>query len=326
MPLLTYFGHTDAEVPSSITPKEDSEYGSMASSVVLPELIFTSTHLKFLNQQLSKLQPQDILRWCLITLPGLYQTTALGLSGLVTTDMLSKISPGRHPIPLIFIDTLHHFPETLNLLDAMKRSYPTAEFHVYTPEDAPTVSSFNEKYGPELWKRDEKLYDYVAKAEPARRAYRELGVRAIFTGRRRSQGGARGDIDIIEMDETGLIKVNPLANWSFKEVESYIREHKVPYNELLDRGYRSVGDWHSTVPVKEGEDERAGRWKNSQKTECGLHEDYFTLRIQAKLKAAKLVVEEKIQNNRSQEEEGRGEEKFLNSSREGVEIYNQRSG
>ena len=86
--------------------------------------------------------------------------------------------------------------------------------------------------------------------------------------------------------------MNPLANWSFKEVEKYIRENKVPYNQLLDRGYRSVGDWHSTSPVKEGEDERAGRWKGQQKTECGLHENYLAMRIKAKLEAAQKAKEE----------------------------------
>ena len=75
----------------------------------------------------------------------------------------------------------------------------------------------------------------------------------------------------VEYDEAGLIKVNPLASWSFKQVQSYVTEHNVPYNDLLDRGYKSVGDWHSTEPVKEGEDERAGRWKGQQKTECGIH-------------------------------------------------------
>jgi phosphoadenosine phosphosulfate reductase len=196
------------------------------------------------------------------------------------------MSPEQHPIPLIFIDTLHHFPETLNLLNTVKTHYPTAEINVFTPEGTPTVSDFIAKHGQELWKRNEALYDYIVKVEPARRAYAQLDVRAVLTGRRKSQGGARGSLDIIEIDETGLIKVNPLANWSFKQVESYIREHNVPYNALLDRGYRSVGDWHSTAPVKEGEDERAGRWKGQQKTECGLHEDYLAMRIKAKLEAA----------------------------------------
>jgi len=96
-------------------------------------------------------------------------------------------------------------------------------------------------------------------------------VNAILTGRRRTQGGKRGDLDVIEVDEAGLVKVNPMANWSFQQVQEYIRANDVPYNELLDQGYKSIGDWHSTSPVKEGEDERAGRWKGQQKTECGIH-------------------------------------------------------
>ncbi|CAI0655519.1 unnamed protein product, partial [Colletotrichum noveboracense] len=89
---------------------------------------------------------------------------------------------------------------------------------------------------------------------------------------RRSQGGARDKIPIIEVDdERGVVKINPLVKWSFKQVQDYIKTHNVPYNDLLDRGYKSVGDWHSTAPVKEGEDERAGRWKGQQKTECGIH-------------------------------------------------------
>ena len=273
---------------------EDSAYESLAESQVFQdqEIAFTLAHLKFLNEQLSRLEPQDILRWCLISLPGLYQTTALGLSGLVTTDMLSKVAPGQHPIPLIFIDTLHHFSETLSLLDNVKRHYPTAKFHVFTPKDTPTVAAFNAQNGPELWKTNEPLYDYLVKIEPARRAYKQLNVKAVLTGRRKSQGGARGTLDILEIDETGLIKVNPLAKWSFKQVEQYIRENNVPYNELLDKGYRSVGDWHSTAPVKEGEDERAGRWKETQKTECGLHENYFAMRVKAKLEAVQRAKEE----------------------------------
>jgi len=203
--------------------------------------------------------------------------------------MLSRLSPERHPVPLIFVDTLHHFPETLDLLATVQRRYPTAEFHVYKPEGASTVSEFITKYGAELWTTDEGMYDYLVKIEPARRAYRKLNVRAVITGRRKSQGGARGSLPIIEIDETGLIKVNPLANWSFKEVESYIRKHNVPYNALLDQGYRSVGDWHSTVPVKDSEDERAGRWKGKEKTECGLHENYIALKIKAKLGNAQRV-------------------------------------
>lgn len=183
--------------------------------------------------------------------------------------MLSKL--GARTIELIFLDTLHHFPETLALVDRVRSRYPTFKLHVYKPADTDTPEAFAARYGERLWDTNDTLYDWLAKVEPAERAYRELGVNAVLTGRRRSQGGKRGDLDILEIDEAGLLKINPLANWTFQDVKRYIDENQVPYNELLDRGYKSVGDWHSTQPVKEHEDERSGRWAGKEKSECGIH-------------------------------------------------------
>ncbi|CZR63973.1 probable PHOSPHOADENOSINE PHOSPHOSULFATE REDUCTASE [Phialocephala subalpina] len=253
----------------------ESGYASGASSSgALSSIILTKQHLKFLNQTLNNLSPIDVLRWAKITFPNLYQTTAFGVSGLVTLDMLSKLqteTPSLPTIDAIFLDTLYHFQETIDLVEKAKARYPNVNLHVYKPEGVSTTAEFEAKHGKELWKTNPDLYDWVAKVEPAQRAYSDLSVAAVLTGRRRSQGAKRESLDIIEVDEAGLIKINPLASWSFREVEDYIKEHDVPYNELLDRGYKSVGDWHSTEPVKEGEDERAGRWKGQQKTECGIH-------------------------------------------------------
>ncbi|KAJ5692665.1 Phosphoadenosine phosphosulfate reductase [Penicillium macrosclerotiorum] len=251
----------------------ESGYVSGGSSDdYVPEIVFTKPHLQFLNRQLQFLEPQDILRWCITSLPHLFQTTAFGLTGLVTLDMLSKLKvPRPQMVDLIFLDTLHHFPETLALVDRVRKRYPNNNVHVYKPLGADTAAEFETKYGSRLWEMDDQLYDWVAKVEPAQRAYREMNVHAVLTGRRRSQGGKRGDLDVIEVDEAGLIKINPMANWSFDQVKQYAKEHNVPYNELLDRGYKSVGDWHSTQPVAENEDERSGRWKGQQKTECGIH-------------------------------------------------------
>ena len=214
----------------------------------------------------------DILKWSLVSLPGLFQETAFGLTGLVTLDLLSKMSGSLKPkVDLVFIDTLHHFDETHALVDRVQERYPGTHLHVYKPRGIVTSAEFAAKFGEEFWEKDEERYDYVAKVEPSERAYRELCVQAVLTGRRRGQGDARTNLDIVEVDDTGLIKVNPLANWSFDDVEKYVKENNVPYNELLDRGYKSVGDWHSTQPVKQGEDERAGRWKGREKTECGIH-------------------------------------------------------
>ncbi|RMZ75608.1 hypothetical protein DV737_g5219, partial [Chaetothyriales sp. CBS 132003] len=251
----------------------DSGYASGNSSdIEMPEVYFSKRHLQFINAQLQLLEPQEVLRWCVTTLPNLFQTTALGLTGLVTMDMLSKLNiPQAESVEAIFLDTLHHFAETLDLVERVRAKYPSIKIHVYKPEDVETEEEFASKYGQRLWETDEERYDYLVKVEPSARSYRELGVRAVLTGRRRSQGGKRGDLPIVEVDDAGLIKVNPLANWSFKQVTQYIKENDVPFNVLLDRGYKSVGDWHSTQPVKDGEDERAGRWKGQTKTECGLH-------------------------------------------------------
>lgn len=203
--------------------------------------------------------------------PGLYQSTAFGLTGLVTVDMLSKLDgPLKSNIDLIFFDTLYHFQETLDLVERVRERYNT-NIHVYKPRGCNTTEDFEAKYGQKFWETDDEKYDYVAKVEPALRANADLNVKALLTGRRKSQGGKRGDLDIIEVTESGVIKINPLANWSFAEVKAYVDANKVPYNELLDRGYKSVGDWHSTQPVAAGEDERAGRWKGKNKTECGIH-------------------------------------------------------
>lgn len=214
----------------------------------------------------------DVLRWCITSLPHLFQTTAFGLTGLVTLDMLSKLEvPRPQVVDLIFLDTLHHFRETLDLVDSVRKKYPNHNVHVYKPEGVDSEEEFAKKFGPRLWETDDQFYDWVAKVEPAQRAYRELNVHAVLTGRRRSQGGKRGDLDVIEVDEAGLIKINPLANWNFDQVKQYVKDNDVPYNVLLDRGYKSVGDYHSTQPVKENEDERSGRWKGQEKTECGIH-------------------------------------------------------
>lgn len=253
----------------------ESGYASgSSSSSNLAAITLTKPHLKHLNARLSKLEPIDILRWATLTLPNLYQTTAFGLSGLVTLDLLSKLhaeDPSQPQVDIIFLDTLYHFRQTLDLVEKVRVRYPNLNIHVYKPEGLETAAEFEEKYGKNLWESNPDLYDWVAKVEPAQRAYTELSVSAVLTGRRRSQGAKRSDLGVIEVDDAGLVKVNPMINWSFEQVQDYIKANDVPYNELLDLGYKSVGDWHSTQPIAEGEDERAGRWKGTEKTECGIH-------------------------------------------------------
>ncbi|CAG8496370.1 451_t:CDS:2 [Acaulospora colombiana] len=264
------------------------------------QFLYDERHLKHLNMTLAKLPPKKIIEWAMVTLPDLYQTTSFGLTGLVILDMISKISQEyaeenesepQHLVPLIFLDTLYHFPETLSLAKNASSRYK-AKLNVFKPLDCDNVHDFERNYGTRLWETDEATYDYLVKVEPARRAYKELGVKAVLTGRRRSQRGDREHINILEIEEkTGLLKLNPLANWDFTRVITYIRANEVPYNKLLDQGYRSIGDWHSTKPTNDPSNERGGRWEGKTKTECGLHKDYFKMRaafLEAQKKRPKL--------------------------------------
>ncbi|BGP22508.1 phosphoadenylyl-sulfate reductase Thioredoxin [Rhodotorula toruloides] len=250
----------------------------VASTSSIP---FDATRLDEINASLAHATPQAILAYAIDHIPGLFQTTAFGLTGLAATDMISRISRKRkqpHAVPLIFLDTLYHFPETLDLARQVERKY-NLKLETFRPPRVETVDEFEREYGERLWETDEDTYDYLVKVEPARRAYDTLGVKAVITGRRRSQGADRAALEPIEVDSTGLVKVNPLCRWGFDEVKDYIDMAGVPYNPLLDQGYKSVGDWHSTVKPRDGEGERSGRWaSNKTKTECGLHKDYFAMK------------------------------------------------
>ncbi|KAG2173017.1 hypothetical protein INT44_006990 [Umbelopsis vinacea] len=260
----------------------------------------TPERLEALNAQLAKFSPQEVLEWAIDNLPNLYQTTAFGLTGLITLDMINKISVQRqkdHIVSLIFLDTLYHFQETLDLAKRCVDTYDVP-LKVYKPVDCDNVADFERQHGQKLWENDEDAYDFLVKVEPARRAYDELNVKSIITGRRRSQKGDRAAIPVIEVDGTGLIKLNPLAYWDLQQVRTYIRANEVPYNALVDQGYNSIGDWHSTNKPASKDDERSGRWEGKEKTECGLHKDYFKMRaaFMASKKAKQQLTEQKKQH------------------------------
>ena len=124
------------------------------------QLPITKEDLHRINEHLKPMLPEEILQWAVDHIPGLFQTTAFGLTGLVAIDMLSKIT--ATPPPLIFIDTLYHFPETYELVEEVKKRYgvPVA---VYKPEGCETVEAFERKYGTKYWETNEDEYDFVVK-------------------------------------------------------------------------------------------------------------------------------------------------------------------
>lgn len=124
------------------------------------DLPLSPAELTRINGHLSSLPPQQILQWGLANLPGLYQTTAFGLTGLATIDMLSKLTSNSPP--LIFLDTLYHFPETLELVGDVKKRY-NVPIHIFRPEGCETVEAFESRHGERLWEIDEDSYDFLVK-------------------------------------------------------------------------------------------------------------------------------------------------------------------
>lgn len=187
--------------------------------------------------------------------------SAFGPGTLVVLHQLSEIGAS---LPVIFIDTLHHFPETLEHVERVRQRYDL-DLRVFRP--APDRGTFEERYGTELWKRDLERYQHVSKVEPFRRA--TAGLNGWVTGRRREQSETRAQLPLFE--EGDRIRINPLATWSRNDVWRFILDHDIPYNPLHDRGYASIGDEPLTSPVAPGEPERAGRWRGMARTECGIH-------------------------------------------------------
>ena len=227
--------------------------------------------LDALNKRFDKAYPKEILRWCVENIPnGFVQTSAFNVDDMVITDILYRELKPAVPVPVMFLDTLYHFPQTLELVAKSKEIY-NLDLKVYKTPDVNSREEFAAKYGEALWDTDIAKFHDITKIEPLLRGLAELNTVAWITGRRRDQAVTRAEMPVFELDTNGRLKVNPLASWTRKESWAYVFEHDVIYNPLHDQGYPSIGDEPITTQVKEGEDERAGRWRGSEKTECGIH-------------------------------------------------------
>ena len=222
-----------------------------------------------LNQKYDTAHPRDILAWCVENIStGLVQASAFNVDDIVITDILYREL--KHPVPVIFLDTLYHFPQTLELVSKVKELY-NLDLKTYKMPDLDSREAFAAKYGDALWDKDISQFHQITKIEPLQRGLAELNTTAWITGRRRDQANTRQVMPIFEVDGKQRLKVNPIASWTRKETWAYVAEHKVIYNPLHDQGYPSIGDEPITTQVGEGEDERAGRWRGMGKTECGIH-------------------------------------------------------
>ena len=221
--------------------------------------------LKAVSNELETATPQEILGWAwAIYGEKLTMATAFGAEGCALIAMLGEIAPNIHVFNL---ETGYQFPETLELRDRLHQKYGIKVAWVRAEE---SIEAMERRFDGPIYGSKPEECCRIRKVEPLKLAVK--GWSAWISAIRRDQTPDRASSGIVEWDSKfDLVKINPLANWTKKDVWDYILANDVPYNPLHDRGYPSVGCWPCTKVVGAGEDDRAGRWAGLNRTECGLH-------------------------------------------------------
>jgi phosphoadenosine phosphosulfate reductase len=188
--------------------------------------------------------------------------SSFGAESGVLLHLLSEVD--RHA-PVVFLDTGRLFPETLEYRSQLTDQLGLTDVRTITPDPARLASKDPHRA---LWMTNPDLCCAIRKTEPLQRALK--GFDAWFTGRKRFQNAVRSELKLFEPDGH-RIKVNPLANWTSADLKAYARANDLPEHPLVAKGYPSIGCVPCTSKVQPGEDERAGRWRGLDKTECGIH-------------------------------------------------------
>lgn len=183
----------------------------------------------------------------------------------VLVHMVSELGLG---IPIVELDTGLFFRETYDTRERLVERY---RLEPIRPEVI-SIAEQHRREGANLWERDPDRCCHIRKVEPLERVL--AGFDAWISGIRREQSLTRQDAQRVEWGERyDVWKIQPLVDWDAKRVDAYIHVNEIPYNPLHDAGYPSIGCIPCTRPVSRGEDERAGRWADSDKIECGIHAD-----------------------------------------------------
>lgn len=196
--------------------------------------------------------------------------SSLAAEDMVLTDLILR---ANLPITVFSLETGRLHKETRAMIERVRETYDYA-IRLYKPEQD-AVDAYVERHGLNAFYDSVELRKEccrIRKVEPLKRAL--AGNKAWITGQRRAQSSTRAELAIQEDDPAhGMVKFNPLADWSEQDVWDYIRANNVPYNPLHDKGYPSIGCEPCTRAIQPGEDIRAGRWwwENADTKECGLH-------------------------------------------------------
>ncbi|GGF34342.1 phosphoadenosine phosphosulfate reductase [Microbacterium sorbitolivorans] len=216
------------------------------------------------SRQPDEASPAEVVAWVAENFATAHAAVACSMADAALPHLVAQGLPG---VDVLFLDTGYHFAETAFTRDEVERGLDVRVVDV-TPEQ--TVEEQDAEFGKDLFARDPGLCCARRKVEPLQRSLGDYEV--WFTGVRREEAPTRAETPLITWDErNGLVKVNPVAAWTFDDLIDYATAHTVPVNPLIANGYPSIGCAPCTQPVAPGEDPRSGRWAGLAKTECGLH-------------------------------------------------------
>jgi phosphoadenosine phosphosulfate reductase len=232
----------------------------------IPEHAFVSPEEHY--SALETGDPRAILTWAAATIPRLAIATSFQSNGLVILHLMREL---RSDVPVLFLDTGFHFDETLAFKEQITKMWDLNVVDLRGEHGSARRQA--EIHGPELFKRDPDKCCFINKVEPLQRAL--VDYDGWISGLRRDQSPLRAETPIVEaqMLPSGdeVMKIHPLAHSTRDDVAAYIAEHSIPTHPLLEQGFRSIGCQPCTRAISDNEDERAGRWDGSTKTECGIH-------------------------------------------------------
>lgn len=239
--------------------------------------MLTPAEIEKLANEFESKTPQEIIGWTVDTFwPQVAMSSSFQTQSMPLLHMVSQINRN---LLIYFIDTGYHFWET-----AIFREQLASDWHlnVLDPYRDTRWDAFARQYTRTMPLEDPNLCSFIHKVQPMQAAMKDM--LAWISGIRRDQTPERARSKILELQEDGLLKINPLLNWTKADVSNYAKEHDLPSHPLLEKGYRSVGCAPCTVAIDANDDDRAGRWQGRGKTECGLHTTMFKHKDFSKLK------------------------------------------
>ena len=238
-----------------------------------PEQAWSNSQLNSVTPCLERLSASERVQWALDYLPG--QAILTSSFGAQSAVMLHLVTSLKRDIPVVMIDTGYLFPETYVFVDALRERL-SLNLKIFRSDLSPAWQEA--KFG-RLWEQGLEgiqRYNQFNKVVPAARALQSLNAGSWFSGLRRSQSASRSKIRIVQTHQQDVVKVHPLADWSDRDIHAYLKTHDLPYHPLWEKGYVSIGDSHTSLPLDSDRNEEGTRFFGLVR-ECGLHQpDRFT--------------------------------------------------